>query len=198
MRITYRVFLVGGIPITIAAAIALAALVLLSEADRARDGAVLAGTIYRNLLAARTARDDFLETTRAERTRYFELFLSFSEQARFDLLRLANVVRDPGHVAAANGARAALARYRDDMRRFVDVTVRNDGLVADMAGRAETLIELTDEARERQRQSNADMVTSLTEADRKLRIARDIARQHSRTRWSPPAATSRRAISAGS
>ncbi|MBA3518055.1 MAG: hypothetical protein H0T75_10530, partial [Rhizobiales bacterium] len=124
MRITYRVFLVGGIPITIAAAIALAALVLLSAADRARDGAVLAGTIYRNLLAARTARDDFLETTRGERTRYFELFLSNAEQARFDLLRLAGVSRDPVHERAANEAREALARYRDDMRRFVDVTIR--------------------------------------------------------------------------
>src|SRR5688572_33015968 len=76
MRITYRIFLVGGIPITIAAAIALAALMLLNEADRARSGAVLAGTIYRNLLSARTARDDFLETTQVDRTRFHELFLS--------------------------------------------------------------------------------------------------------------------------
>ena len=65
MRITYKVFLVGGIPITIAAAIALAAFVLLNEADRARSGAVLAGTIYRNLLSARASRDDFLERQRA-------------------------------------------------------------------------------------------------------------------------------------
>src|SRR5687767_979998 len=72
MRITYRVFFVGGIPIVIAAAIALAALVLLSEADRTRSGAVLASTIYRNLLAARDARDEFLDTTRGDRGRMYE------------------------------------------------------------------------------------------------------------------------------
>ena len=174
MRITYRVFLVGGIPITIAAAIALAAFVLLNEADRARSGAVLAGTIYRNLLSARSARDDFLETTSGERTGYYELFLTYAEQARFDLIRLTGVVRDPGHVSAAKEASDALQRYRDDMRRLVDVTVRNDGLVGDMAERANSLVGLTDEARERQHQSNADIVKSLAEGDRKLRIARDI------------------------
>ncbi len=174
MRITYKVFLVGGIPITIAAAIALAAFVLLNEADRARSGAVLAGAIYRNLLSARSARDDFLETTQGERTGFYELFLTYAEQARFDLIRLSGVVRDPGHVAAAREASDALQRYREDMRRLVDVTVRNDGLVEDMADRANSLVRLTDEARERQHQSNADIVKSLAEADRKLRTARDI------------------------
>ncbi|MBA3517827.1 MAG: HAMP domain-containing histidine kinase, partial [Rhizobiales bacterium] len=91
-----------------------------------------------------------------------------------DLLRLAGVSRDPVHERAANEAREALARYRDDMRRFVDVTIRNDSLVANMSRRAETLIKLTDQARERQHQSNADIVASLTEGDRKLRMARDI------------------------
>ncbi|HWT31029.1 MAG TPA: HAMP domain-containing protein, partial [Propylenella sp.] len=174
MRITYRIFLVGGIPITIAAAIALAALVLLNEADRARSGAVLAGTIYRNLLAARTARDDFLEARRSERTRYYELFLSYAEQARFDLQRLANVVRDPTHAQATQEASAALKSYGEQMRAFLDVTIRNDGLIAEMADRADTLIELTDEARARQHESNADIVNSLSEGDRKLRVARDI------------------------
>jgi signal transduction histidine kinase len=174
MRITYRVFLVGGIPITIAAAIALAAFVLLNEADRARSGAVLAGTIYRNLLSARAARDDFLETTSGERTGFYELFLTYAEQARFDLIRLTGTVRDPGHVSAAKEASDALQRYRDDMRRLVDVTVRNDGLVADMEERANSLVRLTDEARERQHQSNADIVKSLAEGDKSLRMARDI------------------------
>ena len=174
MRITYKVFLVGGIPITIAAAIALAAFVLLNAADRARSGAVLAGTIYRNLLSARAARDDFLETTGGERTSHYELFLTYAEQAQFDLIRLAGVVRDSASVAATKDAMDALQRYRENMRRLVDVTVRNDGLVADMGERANTLVKLTDEARERQHKSNADIVESLADADRKLRFERDI------------------------
>ena len=174
MRISYRVFLVGGIPITIAAAIALAAFVLLIKADQARSGAVLAGTIYRNLLSAQSARDDFLDTARDERTSFYELFLTYAEQARFDLIRLSGIVRDPSHVDAAKEASDALQRYRDDMRRLVDVTVRNDGLVSDMTQRANSVVRLTDEARERQHQSNADIVKSLAEGDRKLRMARDI------------------------
>ena len=174
MRITYKVFLVGGIPITIAAAIALAAFVLLNEADRARSGAVLAGTIYRNLLSARASRDDFLETTRGERTHNYELFLAYAEQARFDLIRLSGVVRDSASVDATKEAMDALQRYRENMRRLVDVTVRNDGLVAEMGERANTLVKLTDDARERQHSSNADIVESLADSDRKLRFERDI------------------------
>ena len=174
MRITYRVFLVGGIPIAVAAAIAVAALLLLNEADRARSGAVLAGTIYRNLLAASTARDDFLATAPIDRTRYYELFLSYAEQARFDLQRLVTIVRDPDYVAAATTAANDLERYRSGMRSFAEVTIRNDALIAEMSQRANSLIELTDEARERQRDSNADIVGSLTEGDRNLRVARDI------------------------
>lgn len=174
MRITYRVFLVGAIPITIAAAIALAAFVLLNEADRARSGAVLAGTIYRNLLSAGTARDNFLDTTRGERTQYYELFLTHAEQARFDLRRLAAEVRDPAHVAAVDEAADALQHYYDDMRRLLDVTMRNDQLAADMAVRADSLVIMTDEARERQHSSNADVAKSLAEGDSQLRLARDI------------------------
>jgi signal transduction histidine kinase len=174
MRISYKVFLVGAIPITIAAAIALAAFVLFSEADRARSGAVLAGTIYRNLLSAGTARDDFLERAQAERTNFFQLFLTHSEQARFDLQRLSGIVRDPAHVAAVEQAVDAIQRFREDMRRLVDVTVRNDELISDMGDGANRLVQLTDEARERQHDSNADIAVSLSGADQKLRAARDI------------------------
>jgi signal transduction histidine kinase len=174
MRITYRIFLVGGIPITIAAAIALAALMLLNEADRARSGAVLASTIYRNLLSARMARDDFLDGTPGERPVNYERFLGFAEQARFDLIRLNAVVRDPDHARAARQASQGLTGYVDHMRQLVEVTIRNDGLVSEMNDRAAELIRMTDEARDRQHQSNADIVMSLTESDRKLRHARAI------------------------
>ncbi|MGH6926526.1 MAG: sensor histidine kinase [Propylenella sp.] len=174
MRITYRVLLVGGIPITVAAAIALAAFVLLNEADRARTGAVLAGTIYRNLLSAGTARDDFLETTRGDRSQFYELFRTHAEQARFDLRHLAGIVREREHVTAVEEAADALQRYYDDMRRLLDVTVRNDQLVGSMAARTESLVTMTDEARERQHRSNADVVASLAEGDRQLRVAREI------------------------
>jgi signal transduction histidine kinase len=177
MRITYKVFLVGGIPITIAAAIALAAFVLLNEADRARSGAVLAGTIYRNLLSARASRDDFLETKSGDRTHHYELFLTYAEQARFDLIRLSGVVRDEGNVDSAKAAMDSLQRYRENMRRLVDVSVRNDALVAEMAERANTLVRLTDEARERQHSSNANIVESLADGDRRLRLERDIVDQ---------------------
>lgn len=174
MRITYRVLLVGGIPITIAAAIALAAFVLLNEADRARSGAVLAGTIYRNLLSASTARDDFLETRRGDRTQFYELFRTYTEQARFDLRRLAGIVRDDGHVEAVEEASEALQRYTEDMRRLLNVTGRNDQLVVNMASRADSLVQMTDEARERQHRSNTDVAKSLADNDSRLRTAREI------------------------
>ena len=56
----------------------------------------------------------------------------------------------------------------------MQITIRNDRLIAEMGARAAALVELTERARERQRASNADIVASLTESDRRLRFARDI------------------------
>jgi len=57
---------------------------------------------------------------------------------------------------------------------LMQITIRNDRLVAEMNERAASLIELTDKARERQHASNADIILSLAESDRKLRFARDV------------------------
>ena len=174
MRISLRVALVGGIPISIAAAIAIVAWWLLTEAERARDSAVLAGTVYRNLLVAMAARNDYVNALPAERARHEERFADYARQARSGFGTLAEVARDPAHRAAASSAEDVLNRYVERMRQFVEVTARNDELIAAMANRATTLIGLTDQARDRQRASNADIVTSLTERDRKLRLLRDI------------------------
>src|SRR5258708_14875467 len=60
------------------------------------------------------------------------------------------------------------------MGELVQVTKSNDALISDIGSRAISLIALTDQARERQHGSNADVAESLREEDRKLRVARDI------------------------
>ncbi|MYZ48528.1 sensor histidine kinase [Propylenella binzhouense] len=174
MRISYKIMLVGGIPIAIAAAIALAAILLLNEADRARSGAVLAGTVYRTLIAGANARDDYLDALPSERKAHAENFDRLTREAGDDLVSLSAIVRDPEHRKAVEAARDALARYRSRMEQLIALSASNDALVADMASRATGLIALTDQARERQHASNADIVSSLAARDAQLRAARDI------------------------
>ena len=81
MRIRYKVALVGGIPITIAAAIAVIAWFLLDEAERARKGAVLAGAAYRELASAMTARDGYVGARPGDRSRATARFTEAGERA---------------------------------------------------------------------------------------------------------------------
>lgn len=177
MRISHRIFLVGGIPIIVAAVIAVAALLLLAEAERARSGAVLAGAVYRSLLLASEARDDYLRSAAAERSRYGDAFAEAVDQAAADLDDLAAVVRDGDRGEAVAAALEALAGYRQQMATLSAIAVQNDRLISEMSSRVSALIGLTDQARERQHRSNADIVASLAERDRQLRAARDIV-QH--------------------
>ena len=174
MRISYKVWLVGGIPIVIAAAIAVAAWLLLNEAERARDGAVGAGTVYRNLLVAMKARDDYLQALPGDRSAHANRFASLSNTTRNDLRALRGFARDEAHGEAVAGARDSLLRYVERMNQFIEVTTRNDFLVAEMGGRVTALISLTDRARARQHAFNADIVASLADKDKKLRSVREI------------------------
>jgi signal transduction histidine kinase len=174
MRITYRVFLVGGIPIAIAAAIAAVAWILLNEAERARDGAVLAGATYRNLLVAMTARDEYVNASPANREQNAERFNEFAADARENLQELADVARAPALRDAASAAADALTRYVASMSAFINATIRNDQLIEEMGARATLLIALTDEARERQRASNADIISTLQERDTVFRRLREL------------------------
>jgi hypothetical protein len=174
MRISYRIWLVGGIPIAIAAAIAVVAWLLLKEAERARDGAVLAGTIYRNLMVAMTARDDYVQALPGDRAEHAVRFSALAEQTNGNLATLAGLARDPRHRAAITAATAALGRYAAMMRQFMVITTQNDHIAAEMRERVAALIALTDRARARQHASNSDIVASLQGKDRALRGVREL------------------------
>ena len=173
MRVGQKIFLVGGLPIGIAALIAVAAWFLLAETDRARDGAVAAGTIYRNLAAAITTRDDYVAARADARAAHAERFADVAAGARTRLDGLASLGRTDDQRRQVAETRATLASYVDWMGRLVAVTTENDGLVAEMGARASTLIGLTEQARRRQHAANGDLVATLTAKDRRLRAKRD-------------------------
>jgi signal transduction histidine kinase len=174
MRIRYKVALVGGIPITIAAGIAVIAWLLLSAAERTRNGAVLAGTVYRDLIVVMTERDDYIRTSPGERSLHASNLTQLAATSLDRLGDLAALSAGDAHRKAAAETQQAVKDYRERMWALMQITIRNDRLIAEMGARAASLIELTDNARQRQHASNSDVVVSLKESDKKLRSARDI------------------------
>jgi signal transduction histidine kinase len=174
MRIRYKVALVGGIPITIAAAIAVTAWLLLGAAERTRNGAVLAGAVYRDLSEVMTERDEYIGARPAERSLHASNLTDAAVKGLSKLEALAELAGDPAHRAMVHETRDALSRYRDRMWDLMRMTIRNDRLIAEIGARAESLVEFADKARERQRTSNSDIIASLAQGDRRLRFARDI------------------------
>jgi hypothetical protein len=82
MRIRYKVALVGIIPITVAAAIALIAWLLLDQAERARSGATLAGAAFRDLVEVVGAKESFIRGQPSERERQAQRFDEAATRAR--------------------------------------------------------------------------------------------------------------------
>ena len=172
LRIASRIVVVGAVPIGIAAGIAIAAVLLLTEANRARSGSVMAGTVFRTMLTAVNARNDYLQAPPDARAAHGAHFFRIATRAQVELdrLREAGLGGDPMTAELGDN----LARFTASMNSLMAVTGKNDQLVTDMAARAASLIALTDQARERQHASNADIVVSLREGEKRLREARDI------------------------
>ena len=195
MRIQSRIFIVGAIPIGIAAAIALTALFLLGEANRARSGAAFAGTIYHTLLSAVMARNDFVADSPLARFTHERQFMDLTAQARGDLQRLLRL--QPAQRGITEGTATILDEYVGDMKVLVRLTAENDALLAQMRSRADSLNALTDQAHERQHASNADIVRSLSDGDAQLRTAREVMDAAYATRVATAAVTRDLLVPAG-
>ena len=195
MGIITRVAIVGGAPVAVAAVIALVAWLLLEQAERIREAAVVAGASHRNLIAATAARNDFIRAPFGQRAGHAARFDTFADAARRDLEDLARRARDAEQEEAIAQARRALGNYARRMRDFVALTTENDRLANEMLAQTARLTAITEEARLRQHTANLDIAAALDDAHDKLRAsqrvveaARDIREQLFALRPEAPAA----------
>ncbi|MBE7243617.1 MAG: HAMP domain-containing histidine kinase [Actinomycetospora chiangmaiensis] len=166
--IARRVFAVGAIPILVAAGIALAACILLYEAERARAGAVLATETAQTLAAMNRARADFVVGSAERRPEAESRFREREVIAAAQLNRLTRLARTPGQAALVATATDDLSSQGTRMRSLVRSEQETDRTIADMAQRAAALVALTDAARRRQQQDNAHLIAVLAGKDAEL------------------------------
>ena len=174
MKISYRIATVGGIPVVVAALIAVFAGLLLQHAERSREAAVLAGAAYRDMIAATAARNDFIRSARGARDVHARQFQQVSERAQDALGALEGMADKGAQAETVLSARHAAERHTRRMGELIRVTAESDDRVRDMAVQETTLLALTDQARKRQHDSNVAVSQSLAEGDRRLRTSREI------------------------
>ncbi|NNM73033.1 sensor histidine kinase [Enterovirga aerilata] len=174
MRIRYKVALVGIIPITVAAAIALIAWLLLDQAERARGGAALAGAAFRDLVEVVNAKESYIRGQPAERERQAVRFDGAAGRARTLLEELDGYFGTETQRSTAGDVSQTLESYAREMGQLRALTEESDRKVAELNARTASLVILTDRARTRQHVSNTDIIASITAGDRRLRQARDI------------------------
>lgn len=174
MGIIARVAIVGGAPVAIAAVIALFAWMLLEQAERIREAAILAGASHRNLIAATAARNDFIKAPIGQRSEHAARFEGFADAARRDLDDLAGRARETMQGDAIAQARHALGNYVSRMRDFVALTTGNDRLANEMLAQTARLTGITEEARLRQHTANLDIASALHDAHDTLRVGQRI------------------------
>ena len=166
--------MVGGVPVAVGAVIALTGGLLLDRSEKVYEAAVLAGSVYRDVLAATAARIDYLQVAPADRAGRVARFEALSASAGAELRQLGKSGSAATHRPEVERATAVLKRYVGQIRAFIEVAGANDAAVADMGRHAASLMALTDRARKRQHAANVDSLGSLTEADQRLRDSRDV------------------------
>lgn len=174
MRISYRIATVGGIPVVIAALIAVSAWILLERAGRSREAAVLAGTVYREMIAATAARNDFIHSPPEGRLPHEVTFRRATHGARAALDALGGLADQGIQADAVETARRASDRHAARLEELVDAIAFSDARARGMAEQEARLLALAEQARQRQHAANAALVASLAEADRQMRDSRNL------------------------
>ncbi|TWA59382.1 HAMP domain-containing protein [Azospirillum baldaniorum] len=174
MRISYRIATVGGIPVVIAALIAVSAWILLERAGRSREAAVLAGTVYREMIAATAARNDFIHSAPEGRLPHEITFRRATHGAREALEALGGLADQGAQADAVDTARRASDRHTARLEELVDAIAFGDARARGMAEQEARLLALAEQARQRQHAGNATLVASLAEVDRRLLDSRAV------------------------
>ncbi|MDQ2105883.1 ATP-binding protein [Azospirillum isscasi] len=174
MRISYRIATVGGIPVAIAALIAVSAWILLEHAGRSREAAVLAGTVYREMIAATSARNDFIHSTPEGRLPHEIKFRRATHGAREALEALGGLAEAGTQADAVDTAHRASDRHTARLEELVGATAFSDARARGMAEQEARLLALAEQARKRQHAANVALVASLAEADRRLSASRAV------------------------
>ncbi len=166
--IARRVFVVGAIPILVAAVIAIGAVILLHEADRARAGAVVATETAQTLTAMNQARVDAVSGNKSRRDEAEGVFNDRAAIAKTQLDRLAGLARTRGQSALVATVMGDLISQVTRMRSLILSERKAAETILEMSRRADALVTLTDEARRRQQQDNARLITVLADKDGEL------------------------------
>ena len=174
LSITRRVFLVGAMPIVLAVMLGVAAIVLFYQADQARRGALAVSTVFRNVVLAMSARDDFIAAAPATRRTNLGAFMANIGAATTGLSQIGSETTEAEVNDAVIATIASLERFRRAMGELQIAIEANDARALAMNTRLDRLITLVEEARGRQQQANTGVVSQLRQRDAEMREALDL------------------------
>ncbi|NDW04742.1 HAMP domain-containing protein [Jiella sp. 40Bstr34] len=176
LSITRRVFLVGATPIVLAVAFGIAAILLLDRADQARRDALIVSTVFRNVVSAMSARDDFIAAVPVDRNTHLGAFMASIVAATTGLSEIAASTTDPDHAEAITTTIGSLERFRRAMGELQIAIEENDLRARAMDTRLDRLTTLAEEARSRQHAASIAVVSQLRRRNAAMAEAVDLSR----------------------
>ena len=176
LSITRRVFLVGATPIVLAVLFGIAAMLLVDRADQARRDALIVSTVFRNVVSAMSARDDFIAAAPLDRNTHLGAFMASLVAATTGLSEIAASTTDTDDADAITTTIGALERFRRAMGELQIAIEENDLRARAMDTRLDRLMTLAEEARGRQHAASVGVVSQLRQRNRAMAEAVDLSR----------------------